>query len=135
MDDLNDDPQKIAEDIIKQATEGLGFRQAATDRIIHILNCYQQLQQEIAEPKGQKETDVDISYEGALAWKIEEGQKVGPYCARCFNKDKELLLMVEVLKGLWECPGCNRRFNVAAYHDQDDDSDNSGGSKWLESRR
>lgn len=68
MDDLNDDPQKVAEDIIKQATEGLGFRQAATDRIIHILNCYQQLQQEIAEPKeltstgglGENETKILI---------------------------------------------------------------------------
>jgi len=45
MDDLNDDPQKVAEDIIKQAKSG--FQQEAIKRIIQILNCYQQLQQEI----------------------------------------------------------------------------------------
>jgi len=135
MDDLNDDPQKVAEDIIKQATKGLGFRQTATDRIIHILNCYQQLQQEIAESKEKKETDFDISYEGALAWRIKENQKLGPYCARCYNKDKELLLMVELQNGLWECPKCNRRFNVSSYHMHDDDGDDSGGYTWSESRR
>lgn len=126
MDDLNDDPQKVAEDIIKQATQGFGFQQAATNRIIHILNCYQQLQQKIAEHKEQKESETDmrnIRVEGTLAWIIEEGdEKRGPFCARCYINDNELKLMLEIQKGLlWECPKCNRRFNVAAYQEQDDD--------------
>jgi hypothetical protein len=131
MDDLNEAPQKVAEDIIKQATKGLGFRQAATDRIIHILNCYQQIQQEMAEPQEQKETDANISYEGALAWRTEGNQKVGPFCARCHINDNELKLMIALQKGLWECPRCNKRFNVAAYHMQDDDSNDSGGYTWA----
>ena len=119
MDDLNDEPQTVAEDIIKQATRGLGFRQTATDRIIHILSCYQQLQHEIAEPKEQKEIDSDISYEGGLAWKTKACQKTGPFCARCHIKDKKLLLMVELQKGFWECPQCNRRFNATEYRKPD----------------
>ena len=137
MDDLNDDPQKVAGDIIDQATKHFKFRQAAVDRIVMILESYHQLQKEIAEPKQQKETDMrDIRFEGALAWIIEEGdEKRGPFCARCYINDKELKLMLELHKGLWECPRCNRRFNVAAYHMHDDEGNNSGGYTWLESRR
>ncbi len=58
MDNLNDDPQKVAEDIIKQAKSG--FQQEATNRIIQILNCYQQLQQEI-KSKVEELTTTELS--------------------------------------------------------------------------
>ena len=132
MDDLNEDPQKVAEDIIKQASTG--FRQAAADRIIHILNCYQKLQQEIVEPKEQKESQTDIRIEGALAWRIEEGDdKRGPFCARCHVNDKELPLMLEIHKGLWECPKCKCRFNLAEYRMRDDEG--RGHDAWVNSGR
>ena len=110
MDDLNNDPQKVAEDIIKQATEELGFRQTATNRIFDILTAYHQLQ-EIAKTEEQKENETDVYYEGALAWKTVEGQKKGPFCARCHGNYNELKPMIALQKGLWECTKCSKRFN------------------------
>lgn len=140
MDDLNDDPHKVAEDIIREALQGDKSEKEATERLVNILNCYQQLQQEIAEPKGQKESETDmrdIRIEGALAWIFEEGdEKRGPFCARCYINDKEFKLMLEIQKGLlWECPRCGKRFNLSAYDMRDDDGDDSGSHTWLDARR
>jgi len=118
MDDLNDDPQEIAEDIIKQATN-LGFKQEATVRIVRILETYHQLQNDIAESKEQKANENDIVVDGFLAWKTKDNhQKEGPYCARCYIKDKELFQLIDMEKGLWECAKCGKRCRDSSFERQ-----------------
>ncbi len=91
MDDLNDDPHKVAEDIIREALQGDKSEKEATERLVHILTSYHQLQNDIAESKEQKATENDIVVDGFLAWKTKDNhQKEGPYCARCYIKDKEI---------------------------------------------
>lgn len=107
MDDLNEDPQKVAEDIIKQAKSG--FVSEATQRIIRMLTAYHQLREELAELKKQKQTDADVICDGAFAWRMEGNLKAGPFCAYCYKKNhifKELIDCKE--KGKWECPECER---------------------------
>jgi len=55
LNDLNDDPQKVAEDIIDQTR--LGFREEATKRIVFILDSLHQLQNQIPDFKKQKEEE------------------------------------------------------------------------------
>jgi len=104
MDDLNDNPQKVAEDIIKQAT-GLGFKNEATVRIVRILETYHQLQNDLAMFKEQKETESDVSIDGSFSWKTIQGQKHGPYCAACYTKTqgKELIRLIEVKNHSGRC--------------------------------
>ncbi len=108
MNDLNDDPQKIAEDIIDQATKDFKFRQSAIDRIILILESYHQLKQEIAVPKVQQKTESDISIDGSFAWEIIQNQKHGPYCAACYTKTqgKELIRLIELKNHSGRCAMC-----------------------------
>ena len=51
MDDLNDNPQKVAEDIIDQATKYFKFRQSTIERIVRTLEYYHQLQKDITQPQ------------------------------------------------------------------------------------
>ncbi len=68
----------------------------ATERLVHILTSYHQLQNDIAESKEQKATENDIVVDGFLAWKTKDNyQKEGHYCARCYIKDKELFQLIE----------------------------------------
>jgi len=128
MNDLNDEPQKVAEDIIDQATKGFKFRQTAIERIIYIIKSYHQLQQEIAEPKEQQKAESDISIDGSFAWKIIQDQKHGPYCAACYTKTqgKELIQLIEVKNHSGRCAKCGT-FCVDSIYDElsgfDDDDD------------
>lgn len=108
MDDINDEPEKIAEDIIKQAKSGFGPE--ATQRIIRILNAYHKQREELAELKKQKQTEVDVICDGPFAWRMEGNQRVGrPCCAYCYNKNKNLMELIDCkVKGQWQCPGCER---------------------------
>ena len=107
MDDLNDNPQKVAEDIIKQATS-LGFKQEATVRIVRILETCHQLQNEPTKFNEQQETELDISIDGSFVWKTIQDQKHGPYCAACYTKTqgKDFIRLINVINHSGTCAKC-----------------------------
>lgn len=119
MDDLTENPEKVAEDIIKQAT-GLGFQMEATVRIVQILKNYHQLQKELAKFINPQETESSLSYDGNAVWKTVKGQKDGPYCARCHIRDKELFRLLEQKNDLWRCAKCNHCWRGPTYQDPSD---------------
>ena len=121
MDDLNDNPQKIAEDIIIQATKPFPFQKEAIERIICILIAYHQLREEIAEPKKEKQIEKDITYDRDVVWNTIGGQKKGPYCARCYIKDKELYQLITRGKEEWLCAKCDNICYSESYQMPDDD--------------
>ncbi len=107
MDDLNDNPQKVAEDIIKQATS-LVFKQEATVRIVRILETCHQLQNELTKFNEQQETELDISIDGSFVWKTIQDQKHGPYCASCYTKTqgKDFIRLINVINHSGTCAKC-----------------------------
>jgi len=109
MDDLNDNPQEIAEDIIKQAT-GLSFKEEATQRIIRIITAYQKQREELEALEKQKQTEADVICDGPFAWRMKGNQRVGkPCCAYCYNKNKKMIELIDCkVKGQWQCPECDR---------------------------
>lgn len=134
MDDLNDVPEKVAEDIIKQATEGLGFRQTATDRIIDILISYHKLQKVISEFQMQQESEtIDIPYDGDFAWKTSKGQKDGPFCAKCHSIGNGDIRLIDKTNGMWRCGKCNGTYFDSTFKEPDDDD--SGHYSSLGGRR
>ena len=130
MDDLNENPEKVAEDIIKQAT-GLGFQMEATVRIVQILENYHQLQKELAKFIKPQETESSISYDGGFAWKTTKGQKDGPYCATCHSIDKGLIRLIDKKKGMWRCGKCNGAYFDSTFQEPDD----SGYEPWVDAGR
>jgi hypothetical protein len=126
MDDLNENPEKVAEDIIKQAT-GLGFQTEAAVRIVQILENNHQLQKELAKFIKPQETESSISYNGDFAWRTDEkGQKHGPYCATCHSIGKGLFRLIDQKKGAWRCDKCN----MAYFDDTFQEPDDEGGYTW-----
>lgn len=121
MDDLSDEPQKAAEDIINQAKSG--FRQEAINRIIQILTSYHKLQKDFEELFEQQQTEYEVSFDGYLAWRIIEGKKEGPYCALCYNGYKGLFRLVERkgTGGWWECPKCQKHVQESSYQEEEEE--------------
>jgi len=134
MDDLNDDPQKVAEDIIDQATKDFKFRQSAIDRIILILESYHQLKQENAVPKVQQKTESDIVIDGSFAWKVIQGQKQGPYCAACYTKTqgKDFIRLINVINHSGTCAKCGMFCYDSEYDEFNGfDVQDSGHHSWF----
>lgn len=133
MDDLNDNPQQVAEDIISQATKPFPFPKEATERITYILTAYHQLREEIAEPKQQKQTTKNIIYDGGFAWEMIDNQKQGPYCARCHSKSegKDLIRLIDHKDGRWDCPKCSHYFFDASHKKQQQAINDSNHYTWM----
>jgi len=51
MDDLCEDPIKVAKDIIDQGSNGIKFASEAENRIVNILNAYHASQQDCLKAK------------------------------------------------------------------------------------
>ena len=121
MDDRSDEPQEVAEDIIKQATT-FGFRQEATIRIVQILKSYKEPRENIAKLAEQLQTESEVSCDGYLAWREAEGQIDGPFCALCYNGQKGLFRLIERKgTGWWECPSCEKRVQESAYRKKEEE--------------
>ena len=120
MDDLNDEPEKVANDIINKQVK-IGFAEEATQRIIRILTAYHQLREELAELEKQKQTEADVICDGTFAWRMEGNQRVGRCCAYCYRKKKimmELIDLKEQKEGLWQCPECDEFHHDESYERQ-----------------
>jgi hypothetical protein len=110
MDDLNEEPQKVAEDIIEHATKGLGFKQGAICRIFDILTAYHQIQEELAGLKKQVDSDcTDVEVVGEFAFKKnKENQIADRCCAYCYRREKVLIQLVDMGNMSWKCVKCDK---------------------------
>ena len=134
MDDLGDDPIKVAKDIIDQGTKGLKFAKEAENRIVNILNAYRvyqqldlQQKQEIEELKAKIRAEAEIIVEGGVCWKVLNGEKKVPYCCRCWSTNKVLMPMRDNRNGIHTCIECNNSWDDGTYRESEDEG---GGSVW-----
>lgn len=93
MDDLRDDPEKVAEDIVKQASP-LGFREDAKKRIIQILISYHDL-------KLRLDLTSSVEYDGICY--IIGNRKL---CPRCWKKEGRDVDVTEKEEGSYKCQVC-----------------------------
>jgi len=93
MDDLIDDPEKVSEDIVKQAGP-LGFREDAKKRIIQILIAYHDLKRKL-------DLTSCVKFDGICY--ILGNRKL---CPRCWKKEGQDVEITEKEKGLYQCQVC-----------------------------
>lgn len=93
MDDLRDDPEKVAEDIAKQAGP-LGFREDAKKRIIQILIAYHDL-------KSKLDLTSSVKFDGICY--ILGNRKL---CPRCWKKESQDVDVTEKEEGSYKCQVC-----------------------------
>ena len=136
MNDLHEDPKKVAADIIAQGTKGLKFASEAEKRVLDILNAYHnsqdnysKLEHEMEELETKTKAEAEIIEEGEVCWKIVGSSKKGPYCSRCWIKDKVLMPMRECGSGIHACIECTNSWDDGTYQKPKDES---GGFSLLD---
>jgi len=56
-----------------------------------------------------------MNWESPYYWKIEEGNKEGPFCQQCYDKNGELMRLQGNGRGYWECKTCKNNFQDSTY--------------------
>lgn len=83
---------------------------------------------EIARLQGKLTTREKATWEEPYYWVIDGDKKDGPYCQQCQDKDHELIRLISLNKGVWECKTCknmyyDRAFDIQSYIGTSDDCD------------
>ena len=54
----------------------------------------------------------DLIYENNSYWINKEGKKDGPFCSRCWDKNKDLIRIHRIVGNDRKCPECKNHFKV-----------------------
>ena len=60
----------------------------------------------------------EIFFENNAYWlKKEGGSKEGPFCSGCWDKNKEVIRMIQLREGMdmWVCPVCKNAISTGMY--------------------
>lgn len=128
MNDLQEDPIKVAEDIIAQGTKDLKFPSEAKNRIVNTLEAYHSSQknylkakQEIEELKAKNKDEPNVVIESEVCWNLVNDEKKGPYCSRCWINKNILMPMKDHGSGIHTCIECSNSWNDGTYQGGEDD--------------
>ena len=72
------------------------------------------LREEIKKLREQKNNGAGLELSEGVYWALEGGERVGPFCPRCYDQDHQLSQLLDatryVAKTRWICRVCNRVF-------------------------
>ena len=76
--------------------------------LLDLQNRNLELEQENMALKVAAKIKEHIEYNPArtLIYQIDAGNKIGPYCTKCFEKEGKLFSMRRWDDGRWHCPNC-----------------------------
>ncbi len=123
---------KIATDIAKLISESSGSLEKAEFKLklAELISSLADAKIKITEVQhalSDKDTELSklreqLSIKGKLKWVrphywvIDEGQKDGPYCQQCYDKNHELIrLSDDYDNGYWECKTCKNAYPDSRY--------------------
>ena len=61
-----------------------------------------------------------LQYEQPYYWLVENGQRTGPYCQNCYDKDQKLIRLQGYDNGYWDCKACGHNFADRAFRQRQD---------------
>lgn len=61
--------------------------------------------------------EVQHQEDGNICWRIENGQKRGPYCSTCYGDAGKLISLSENGDGSWYCPKCKNHFHTKKWNE------------------
>ena len=65
------------------------------------------LRQEATELRSQLKLKGEVQFDGAVYWRVEEGNRIGPYCQRCFDVEGKLIRLQDYGR-TWYCLQCQK---------------------------
>lgn len=85
--------------------------------------------EKIKELENQIKIEKELKFEPPYYWKINNDEKEGPYCQKCFDYTKKLIRLQDEKNGTWRCLVCSSYFRDKNYKEESfDDSDSSYNS-------
>lgn len=63
------------------------------------------LRQEATDLRSQLKLKGEVQFDGAVYWRIEDGNRIGPYCQRCFDAEGKLIRLQDY-RDTWYCLQC-----------------------------
>lgn len=112
--------KEIAELIKKGATL------EAQEKIMELREASLQLQEEnlqlrskVKELEDKLATKENLIWEKPFYWRIKEnGQREGPFCQQCHDKEQKPMRLIEKAKGRWVCNSCKTAFFDSSHQPQ-----------------
>lgn len=78
------------------------------------------VRREIEELRRQEELEEGLDFDEGIYWLDgEDGERGGPYCQLCWDRDRDLIRLQDYGKGRFYCFGCEN----TVYHDAATDED------------
>ena len=54
----------------------------------------------------------NVVWESPWYWCVDGGKKDGPFCQKCYDKERELIRLQDCRNGYWECLDCKNTYNI-----------------------
>ena len=99
------DDLKSAATILKEAGKVEQYRQIleAQEKLLEMQNKISELEGENRTLKEKLKTKEELKYEGNAYWRMEGDRRDGPFCSRCWDKNKDL---IRINQSTYVCPEC-----------------------------
>jgi hypothetical protein len=73
------------------------------------------LREEIEKLREERSTRASLDLSGGVYWRLEDGERVGPFCRFCYDEHHRLARLLDgeryAAKTHWICRVCNRVFD------------------------
>jgi len=94
----------------------------AQQELLEMQKKIRNLEKEIAELKEKLKIKVNLIYENNEYWISSKGKKDGPFCSRCWDKNKDLIRMHPALNTAYAiCPECKTSVKIDPNYRIEDD--------------
>lgn len=94
----------------------------AQQKIMDLREAAMQLQEENHELRAQVRSLEDalkvkasLTWDKPYYWQVDGGQKDGPYCQVCYDKEGLLIRLQSNSRGHWRCHSCSSNFYDSSY--------------------
>jgi predicted nuclease with TOPRIM domain len=108
------DALKLSADLYKESGKIEQYKQIldAQAQLLEMQKRIADLENENKDLKEKLRIKEDLIYENNSYWINKEGKKDGPFCSRCWDKNKDLIRIHRIVGNDRKCPECKNHFKV-----------------------
>lgn len=118
--------------VLKEADKIEQYQQIldAQQELLKMQSKIAELEDENKSLKEKLRTKESLIYENHAYWTNKEGKKEGPFCSRCWDKNKDLIRMLPY-DGLGNCPECQTTVQIVPNHSSRQSEKGNSKGTWM----
>jgi len=86
---------------------------------------------ELRKLRDQLEIKGKTLWDPPYYWVIDNDKKEGPYCQQCYDKNRDLIRLQNISRGVWQCLTCEHTYTDSTYREFIDAEDGGGYDPFL----